>query len=176
MPNDTTASSVEATNPLEAPLWRKLLGLRVLFVIVTNASLALFFIGWLDDAKLHLHPWIENGIMIFVGLFALIGFLGFTRSLEDLVIHFLPDGGLRRLLLKGDRTPDEQAAEFARDGMNFALLPFVVPAGLIVIVAVLALIVGGGALIGGLFSALFAGWPAWAIVICILLVANLYKK
>lgn len=103
----------------------------------------------------------------------MLPFLAFILALKegipDLVVHFVPDGRLKRLLLWGDRSPEVIAKEFNQSGYAIALLPFFIPVGLAVLALIILLFAGGFALIGGLFSSLFAGWPPWAVVITILL-------
>ena len=56
------------------------------------------------------------------------------------------------------------------------LLPFYIPLALAALALVVLMFYGGVALIGSLFHSVFSGWPTWAIVITILLVAILLKK
>ena len=80
------------------------------------------------------------------------------------------------MLLWGDRTPETIATEFSQSGYAMALLPFVIPLLLGALVLIALLLFGGMALVGSMFSALFSGWPSWAVIITILLVAVLLKK
>ena len=167
---------IASVDPLRAPLWRKLLAVRVFLLCFVGLILSFFFIEWIDSAKPDIPKWLEKGFI----LFAVMPFLAFLLSLKegiaDLVVHFIPEGRFKRLLLWGDRTPETIATEFSQSGYAMALLPFVIPLLLGALVLIALLLYGGMALVGSMFSALFSGWPSWAVIITILLVAVLLKK
>lgn len=163
-------------DPLHAPLWRKLLAVRVLLLCLVGLALSFFFIGWLDDAKLDLPKWLQTGVALVAGISFLAFILALALGGADLVVHFVPEGRLKRLLLRGDRSPEAIATDFKNTGYFLSLLPFIITVALILVGAALLLFFGGVALVVTMFSAMFAGWPSWAIVITILLVAILLKK
>ena len=172
----TELSAPGSFDPLHAPLWRKLLAVRVLLLCVAGLVLSFFLIEWLDKAKLDIPKWLETGLII-VAVFPFLAFiLTLKEGIPDLIVHFVPDGRLQRFLLWGDRLPEVIAKEFNESGYGIALLPVLLPVGLAVVVIIILLFVAGFALIGSLLSAIFAGWPPWAVVITILLVAILLKK
>lgn len=163
-------------DPLHAPLWRKLLAVRVLMLCVAGLILSFFLIEWIDNAKLDMPKWLKTGLII-VAMFPFLAFiLALKEGIPDLIVHFVPDGRLKRLLLRGDRSPEVIAKEFNQSGYSIALLPFFIPVGLGIVALGILLFIGGFVLISGFFSAMFAGWPPWAVVITILLVAVLLKK
>ena len=172
----TESSAPVSFDPLRAPLWHKLLTVRVLLLCLIGLTISFFYVGWLDDAKLDAPKWVQTGL----GILAALPFLAFILALglggADLVVHFVPEGRLKRLLLRGDRSPQTIATEFKDTGYIIALLPFIIPVALCVLAFIALLLFGGVAVVGDLFSAVFSGWPSWAIVITILLVAILLKK
>ncbi|MGH8491240.1 MAG: hypothetical protein ACREXS_20850 [Gammaproteobacteria bacterium] len=172
----TELSSIPAFDPLHAPLWRKLLAVRVFLLCFAGLSLSYFFIDWIDTAKPDIPKWLEKGFIILAVLPFLAILLALKEGIADLVVHFVPEGRVRRLLLWGDRTPEAIATQFNESGYAIALLPFFIPLALAALALVVLLLFGGVALVGSLFSAMFSGWPSWAVVITILLVAILLKK
>ena len=50
----TELSAPGTFDPLHAPLWRKVLSVRVLLLCLAGLSLSFFFIEWLDKAKLEI--------------------------------------------------------------------------------------------------------------------------
>lgn len=168
--------SAPQNNPLASPLSRKLLGLKVIAACSLSLVIAFYALAWLDEAKLDLPKWIWN-ILALPFLAAAFGFLyGVAAAGADLVVHFLGDGGLKRLLLGGDRTPDEIAANFESVGYVYALLPAYIAGGIVVLAIALALVVGGVAAVLSLWNNVVDKWPPWAIVITILLILLLQKK
>ena len=168
--------SIADTKPLHAPLWRKLLAIRVFLLCLFGLSLSFLFIGWFDSSKLDIPKWLEKTFIFFAALPFLAFIFALKEGIADLVVHFVPEGRLKHLLLWGDRAPELIAKEFAESGYAIALLPFIIPLAFVAIAALALLLLGGTALVGSLFSALFGSWPAWAIVIAFLLVAILLKK
>lgn len=168
-------NAVQSKNPLAAPIWRKLLAVRVLAL----GALSLALTAWLGDLmetlKLDLPRWLFL-ILLLPGLAAVFGFyFGLVAGLTDLAVHFLPSGRVRGLLLRGDRTPEQLSAEFADGAYLYALMPAFVLAGMLLIAVVCLLVLGGVAALSGAF-AMVSGWPSWAIVIAVLLVLLLLKK
>lgn len=169
-------SPTVASDPLHAPLWRKLLAVRVFLLCFVGLSLSFFFIEWLDTAKPDIPKWLEKAF-IFIAVLPFLAFiLTLKEGIADLVAHFVPSGRLKRVLLWGDRPPEVIAAEFNKSGYTIAMLPFVIPLLLAALALVVFLVFGGVALVGSMFSAMFSGWPSWAVVITVLLVAILLKK
>jgi len=172
------ATSAKFTgDPYDAPIWRKLLALRVFLLALVGIFIAAFLINWFDKAKLDLPRWIEwLGAMALIMPF-LLALQVFASGIADMAVHFMPEGKLRRALLFGEnKDARKMADDFESISYAMVLLPFIVPAVLLAIAAFLLLIVGGFALAGAMFSAMFGGWPAWAVVITILLVMILLKK
>lgn len=171
---------MQAENTVEVTLWRKLLALRVWALCVAGLFITFLFINWLDTYKPDIPKWIETVLMFL----AVLPFLMFLYALAaggaDLVVHFIPEGRIRRLLLKGNRSPETIAKEFGETGYLYALLPFVLAIGLaaigIVVVIIFGGLVVGFAALSALWNSIFGGWPPWAIVITLLLVALLIKK
>lgn len=143
---------------------------------VAGFVLSFFLIEWLDKAKLDIPKWLETGLIVVAVLPFLAFILALKEGIPDLIVHCVPDGRLKRFLLWGDRLPEVIAKEFNESGYGIALLPFFIPVGLAVVAIIILLVVGGFVLVGSLFSAMFAGWPPWAVVITILLIAILLKK
>jgi len=171
---------MDIANPLNAPLRRKLLALRVWALCLVGLVLSFFLIDWLDGFKFDIPKWLES-VFIFFGVLPFLTFLyALGAGGADLIVHFVPEGRLKRFLLKGDRSPETIAKEFGKSGYSYALLPFFLPLALLAIVLVVALIFGGAALvfaaISALWNSVFGGWPSWAIVITFLLIAILLKK
>lgn len=167
-------------NPLSAPLWRKLLALRVWALCAVGVFTAFLLIDWLDSFKSDIPKWIQT-IFIILLLLPLVALLSALRDGgADLVVHFVPEGRIRRFLLKGDRSPEAIANEFGKSGYSYALLPFIVPLVLAIAAIVIAIIFGGvvlgSAAISALWNGIFGGWPPWAVVITFLLIALLLKK
>ena len=164
---------VDAAQP--APRWRKWLALRVLALNVLTLVLAAWVLGAADEAKLDLPKWLD----IVVGLPFIAAFFGLIANLAlgvtDMVVHLVPAGRARNLLLQGDRTPEQIAKEFEETGYIYALSPFFVVAGLLVVALLCILAFGGVSALGTLASAV-SSWPSWAVVITILLVLILLKK
>jgi len=163
-------------DPANAPLSRKLLGFRVILVNALMVFGAFQYLQWLDHAKLEMPRWLETAVMLPV-LIALITFLWTLAAAgTDLAAHLLRDGKLRRLLLKGDKSPQQIAEDFAQSGYVMALLPLILTGGAVLVGIAVAIVIGGFGLAGGVISSIFNGWPTWAIVITILLVLILIKK
>lgn len=163
-------------NPAKPTLRRKLLALRVIALASVIAVSWVFIIGWADDLNLGLPKWAEVALALVAVLPFFSCFLAIVHGIPDLVVHVVPEGRLRRFLLWGDRSPETIAREFEESGYSLALLPVYLVLGIAALGLVLVLSLGGFALLGHMFSGLFAGWPSWAIVITILLVAILFKK
>lgn len=165
-------------NPLHAPLWRKLLAIRVLVLCCISLAVSLFIIEWFYAAAPDIQKsrWVEKIAILFalIPLFAL--FYAIKKGFADLVVHFIPEGRARRLLLWGDQPAETIAAEFSKNGYVFALMPFIIVGWVAVVIIVVLLFFGGIALADSLFDAVFSGWPSWAIVITFLLIAILLKK
>ena len=89
------------TNPLHATLWRKLLAVRVFLLCVAGLILTYFLVAWADAAKLELPKWLGTVL----GFLALLPFFAFISAVKegasDLVVHFVPEGRFKRLLLWG---------------------------------------------------------------------------
>jgi hypothetical protein len=167
--------SGEVFLPQKAPLSRKLLALRVIAASALTLLVAGFFMGQLDSLKLNLPEWLE---FVFALPF-MAAFVGFIASLvhggSDLVVHWVPPGRIRKLLLSGNRSPEQIATEFEQLGYHAALFFLYGVVGIIAIAlfaAVVLLILTLG------FSVIhaLAGWPSWAIVITFLLILLLIKK
>lgn len=164
------------TDPLDAPLWRKLLAVRVFLLCFVGLFASYVFIDWLDSSKPDIPKWLERVVIGIAVLPFLALLLALKEGIADLIVHFVPEGRLRRMLLWGAPTPDVIAKQFRDSGYAIALLPFIIPAGFLVIALVVVLAFGGTALVGSLFGSMFAGWPPWAVVITFLLVVILLKK
>jgi hypothetical protein len=165
-----------AQSPLDAPLWRKLLAVRVLLVSVAAVAVSISLIGWFDSAKPDVPRWLQKGVVFLAFIPFLTLFVLVIQGITDMAVHFIPEGKVKRLLVGTGKSSAEMAREFAESGYVFALLPFIIWALLAGLLLGLLLIFGGFALVSSLFSSLFAGWPPWAVVITILLVLILAKK
>lgn len=163
-------------NPLNAPLWRKLLAVRVFLLCCIGLAISLFIIEWFDSTKPDIPKWVEKGFQFLVVFPFLAFFVALKEGIADLVVHFIPDGRIRRMLLWGQRPAEIIANEFSSTGYAIALLPFIIPVGLTALILVVLLFFGGIGLVGSLLGSIFSGWPSWAIVITFLLVAILLKK
>jgi hypothetical protein len=172
----TDESAAVSLDPLHAPLWRKLLAIRVFVLCCIGLALSLFIIEWFDTAKPDIPKWVEMTVIVLAVIPFFAFFIALKQGIADLVVHFIPDGRVKRFLLWGDKPAETIATEFRETGYAIALLPFILPVGLAAVALVVLLFFGGIALVGSLFSAMFSGWPSWAIVITFLLVAILLKK
>jgi hypothetical protein len=131
---------------------------------------------WLDKPNLKLPNWLETVVALSLVL-ALFSFLMTAAAAgADLTAHLMRDGKVRRLLLKGNQTPQEIAEDFAKTGYWFALAPLALAGVAVIISLAVVVVVGGYLLAAGAVSSIFSGWPSWAIVITILLILVLAKK
>ncbi len=171
---------MKAENTTDATLWRKLLALRVWTLCVVGLVVTFLLISWLDAYKPTMPKWVETILMFFATMPFLLFVWALAAGGADLVVHFVPEGRIRRLLLKGDRSPETITKEFGEAGYSYALLPFYLAIGLALVVVVVVIIAGGFVLgtaaINSLWNSIFGEWPPWAIVITFLLVALLLKK
>jgi hypothetical protein len=171
-----TSQVVVCEDPANAPLSRKLLGFRVILVNALMIFGAFQMIDWVDHAKIQMPHWLQTIVTVPLVLAFLSFFWTISAAGTDLTAHFLRDGKLRSLLLKGDKSPQQIAEEFAQSGYWIALLPLILAGGAVLIAVAVAVVIGGFALAGGAIAGVFNGWPPWAIVITILLVLILVKK
>lgn len=171
---------MKAENVAGVTLWRKLLALRVWALCVAGLFVTFLFVDWLDAYNPDIPKWIESILMFFAALPFLLFLWALAAGGADLVVHFVPKGRFKRLLLRGDRSPETIAKEFGEAGYMYALLPFYLAIGLALVAAIVVFIAGGfvvgTAAINALWNSIFGGWPPWAIVITFLLVALLLKK
>jgi hypothetical protein len=116
-----------AMDPLQRPLWRRLLGLRVLVFI--------FAVGWWLASTLQ---WVNGGdavpvpdsvtqarTMVMVMCFTALLFAA-AFAIHDVIVSLIPRGPLRSFLLLGVDEPHARRALTASDGLVRKLL--IVPA------------------------------------------------
>lgn len=163
--------------------YKRFLGLMAIIIAVATLLLAYWIVDVVDAMKIDPPKWLAYVlgfgflILVFCEFFAVVWGLG------DVVHQFLPEGRFKKSLIQASR-PKFEASEGKQmtpeemGGAAFALAtaPLYVLLGLAVIGLVILLAVGGAAVVGALLEKFLAGWPPWAIVICILLVAILFKE
>jgi hypothetical protein len=167
---------IAAADPLRAPLWRKLLAARAFLLCLVGISLSCFLVNWIEAAKLDIPKGFEDSFFGVIVLPLYTIFYTLPACITDLVVHFVPEGRFRRLYIGSGRTPEAMATKFEKRGYAIALLPLVIPLVLGALALIALLLFGGVALVSGVFSSMFSGWPAWAVVVTLLLVAILLKK
>lgn len=172
---DVNALTPASLNPLDSTPKRKLLGVRVFLICFAALAPSVFLADWFDKAKLDI-SWLQY-------IFGTVAFLQFCIFMSvffkcsvDLVIHFVPEGRTRNFLLSGKHSPEFLAAEFNESGPVFCKLTIAIPLVLTGLSIFVVLAFSGIAVVGMLFSAVFASWPIWAIILAILLIAVLLKK
>jgi hypothetical protein len=95
-------SLVPVSDPFDAPVWRKLLAVRVLLLCVGVAAFTAYLINSLDPLTKDLPKWIRTGGALLLASPFFACFLAIKDGLADLVIHFVPEGKVRRALFRGD--------------------------------------------------------------------------
>jgi len=144
-------------DPSNAPLARRLLGLRVLALNSVVIFGVLQFVHWLSDQALKLPHWLETTLKLSPVLAGCSFLITAVAAGADLLVHLLPGDDARRLFRKGGRTPQELAAGFARVGYWFALSPIAL-AGVAVLVAFSVVLVAGVyLLVAGAISSVLSG-------------------
>jgi hypothetical protein len=173
--DDSNKPTPASVDPLCSTPKRKLLGVRVFLVCFAALAPSVFIADWFEKSKLDI-SWLQYvfGTVAFFQFCIFIAVL--FKCAVDLVIHFVPKGRTRNFLLSGKQSPEFLAAEFNELGPSFCKMTLAIPLILAGITIFVVLAFGGIAVIGALFSAVFASWPIWAIVLAILLIAVLLKK
>jgi hypothetical protein len=163
----TTVDVADDSNPLDASLHRKFMGLRTILLGLIGVVLAVAIINWTDSVELV--EWVE---LVLVG-FMTFTFLSFLYTIflaiNDLLLHFVPDGVLKQRLFKGEFkggiTPEKLASDYASSGYILALLPIIIPSMVIGIGIILLLVIGGSAVISKAFQGALSGWSPWLILL-----------
>ena len=165
-------------DPLNAPLKRKLLAIRYLVFGIIGLAITLYLVDWIDHSKPDIPRWLEKVIIGFVALqFLAFGAFLINGAIPDLIVHFAPDSRIMQWLIRNRGwSPEAIATEFSKGGYLLPMLPLIVAGIVIGILLVVLLMLGGLALAYSLISAMFSGWPSWAIVIALLLLAIYLKK
>lgn len=164
------------SSPLNAPLWRKLLPIRVLIVSAIVIAVTFLLIGQFESAKIGVAQWVEKVFMVVAGLPILAFVILLVSATTDLAVHFLPEGKLKKSMVGREKSSEELAKEFSERAYSFVLIPLYVWAGLLAVIIGTALLLGGVTLLSTLFGSISSGWSSWAIAIVVLLVLLLLKK
>jgi hypothetical protein len=172
---DVNALTPASVDPLDSTPKRKLLGVRVFLICVAALAASVFIADWFEKSKLNI-SWLQYVFGTVALLQSWIFIMVFSKCGVDLVVHFVPKGRTRNFLLSGKQSPESLAAEFNESGPFWSKTTVAIPLFLAGITIFVVLAFGGIALVGVLFSAAFASWPIWAIVLAILLIAVLLKK
>jgi hypothetical protein len=171
-------NALPSGDPYNAPLWRKLLALRVIALCIIGAVISVYLIDWIDKPTVTWPKWIRTVGGVILALPFLMVFMSIKEGLADLAIHFFPEGRVRQSLLWGDekRTATQIASDFEKIGYAMPVIPLILPAIIFGIALAAGLVIGGGVVVASLLGGLFSGWPTWAVVITFLLIAILLKK
>lgn len=169
-------SKSQTWDPLHAPVWRKLLAVRVLILCLVLLAPSVFLVNFLDTHKQNVPQWLEIGLGIGAILPCWSLALVLVKGVPDLVVHFVPEGSLKRMLLWGDRSSEDIARDFGENGYSSALFPIYLFAAFALITIFILFIIGEVSLVINLLGLIFHGWPSWAILITILLILLLFKK
>lgn len=161
---------------------RRFLGLFAIGIGFACFVLVYWIADVADAAKINPPKWLQA--VLGLGFLGTIGceFFAIFWGLHDLAHQFLPEGRLKAFVLRprfeslDDKQKQMAPHEYGLAALQLAMLPVWIIIGLVVIGVVILLFVGGFAAVGALAGKFFAGWPPWAIVICILLVAILLKE
>jgi len=172
---DVNALTPASLDPLDSTPKRKLLGVRVFLICFAALAPSVFLADWFDKAKLDI-SWLQYIFGTVAFLQFLIFIVMFSKCGVDLAVHFVPKGRTRNFLLSGKQSPESLAAEFNESGPLFSKMTVAIPLFLAGITIFVVLAFSGIAVVGMLFSAVFASWPIWAIILAILLIAVLLKK
>ena len=179
-------TSIDDDPAKTASLWRKLLALRIMALCLATTVLMIYVMEFVEDSDLFPESkWLKIPIMILALLPFWSLLVAIVEGLPDLVIHFTPEGKMRRFLLwdsekKHASDAKKQANRFEETAYGIALLPVIAPIALLIISLILGLIIllvfGVGASIFAGLNSFASGTPSWAIVIIVLLVSLHFKK
>jgi uncharacterized membrane protein len=163
---------------------KRLLGVFAIAIAVATVWLMFWIMDVADGMKLDPPEWL--GFIFGAGflLTLLADFFAVIWGLHDLAYQLLPDGRFKTFVLYGTlpKLGNEQGEKpMTSDGMGSAAFaaataPLYVIFGVAIIGLIILLFVGGIAAVGAVAGKFFGGWPPWAIVICVLLVAILLKN
>ena len=161
----------EGSDPLNASLHRKLMGLRSILFGLVGLVLAVTIINFIDDIELA--EWVESVLVGFVAFTVFSFFFTVMYAIMDLVVHFVPDGAFKRMLLKGRLTggllqgkgsPEIMAREYATIGYALALFPLIIPAVVIGTGFVVLLVIGGFGAVSEVVQGTSFGLSPWLIL------------
>jgi len=135
------------SDPFLQPLWRRLLGLRVLALLPIVAWLFQLAVDWVDRTRvLNGYPaWVDQTWGIFVGASLVSLLLSTAFALHDTVLCLVPHGPARTILLLGDEESEARQSFVSNEALawRFLVYPMLAPIALLVLGA-LALAASGG--------------------------------
>jgi hypothetical protein len=134
-------------DPLRQPMWRRLLGVRALALVPVIAWLFQNAVGWASrsNALAVLPAWVERS-WGFIVAGSLVCFLfSAAFALHDIVVHLIPRGRARTLLLLGHDDPAARQSILSDDTLvwKIIVLPMLAPLGLLMVGAVALFALGG---------------------------------
>lgn len=153
---------------LSFPMWRRVLGLRVMLALPLIIWLKDGVLEWLDRVRLieDLPAWLADARGLCAGACAVSLLLAASLAIQDVAVFLMPPGKLRKIVLLGEEGKEAREALLSNDALAWKLLviPTLLPIIFLSIYALILMLSGAAAAFVPVAAPLLTAGTRWLIV------------